>query len=563
MWGLGVYGQDEWKATRNLKLTFALRVERNSNPVCQINCFSNPKGAFYTLPSYQAAQAGQDPGNTPYSSDLNYGKHQAYPGVDKAVISPRLGFSWDLRNNGKTVLSGGAGIFYDNPAAGVVDNILGLPGNPPVSVTFRVRPPCVEGPAPAAPCGTLPFDPNGAQKTFQAAASAFSITSSYNTIQSQLTPLGVILPSPAINTLLGTIKAPQWTEWNFSVQQELNRTTVLLLNYVGNHGARIYYENYWPNAWDLGALYGTGCRNGATSNCLFFNGAVNGTAGGPDYIYGSVTETKSGAISNYNGLTVSLRKQFSHWVMGHVNYTWSHNIDEESNGGVFTAGGDSILAQISPVSLRADNYGNSDYDIRHSFNGDFVISPEFHKTGAMRFLTEGWQLSGKAFVRTGLPFEVVDNNLFGVLENNAEGTIPATITGNVQPGSCGKSSASVAGTATPCLLQSAVLDTIDNPWANTAFPTQRRNQYRGPHYFDMDMNLFKGFKFTEHVNASLGVQAFNVFNHPNFGLPDNGYSDSTFGQITGMTGTPTSPYGVFLGFDSSVRVVQLSAKVVF
>ena len=45
MWGIGVYGQDEWKATRNLKLTLALRVERNSNPVCQVNCFANLSGA--------------------------------------------------------------------------------------------------------------------------------------------------------------------------------------------------------------------------------------------------------------------------------------------------------------------------------------------------------------------------------------------------------------------------------------------------------------------------------------------------------------------------------------
>jgi hypothetical protein len=54
-----------------------------------------------------------------------------------------------------------------------------------------------------------------------------------------------------------------------------------------------------------------------------------------------------------------------------------------------------------------------------------------------------------------------------------------------------------------------------------------------------------------------------VFNHPNFGLPDGAIGDSTFGQISGMTGVPTSPYGNFLGFDSSVRVVQLSAKVTF
>lgn len=570
MWGLGVYGQDEWKATRNLKLTLALRAERNSNPVCQTNCFANFKGDFTTLPSYQAAMAGSDPGNVNYSADIASGLHRGYPGVDKIVLSPRFGFSWDPRNNGKTVVSGGIGLFYDNPAAGVVDNLL---GDPPVSVNFRVRPPCVEAPAPAMPCGTLPFDPNGAPKTFSAAATAFNINSNYNAIQAQLSQIGVVLPSPAFNSILGTIHAPEWTEWNLSVQQELNHSTVLILNYVGNHGARIPYSNYWPNAWDIGNAYyqsydnsgnplGCGRPNGNLS-CDFFNGVINDNYLGPVYTYGAVTQLKSGAVSNYNGLTVSLRKQFSHWVAAHLNYTWSHNIDEFSNGGIFTYG-DSILAQLSPVSLRADNYGNSDYDIRHLFNGDFVINPEFHVSNTgLKWLVNGWQFSGKMFWRTGLPFSIVDNNLAGVIGNNADGTIPASVTGNAQPGSCGRAAASVSGNGTPCLDQNAILDTIDNPWANTGWPTQRRNQYHGPHFFDLDLNLFKNFKIAERFNFAIGAQAFNAFNHPNFGLPDSGYSDGTFGQITGMTGTPTSPYGNFLGFDSSVRVVQLSAKMVF
>jgi hypothetical protein len=59
------------------------------------------------------------------------------------------------------------------------------------------------------------------------------------------------------------------------------------------------------------------------------------------------------------------------------------------------------------------------------------------------------------------------------------------------------------------------------------------------------------------------LQAFNAFNHPNFGLPDAGLGDATFGMVSSMQGTPTSPYGNFLGFDSSPRVVQLTGKFVF
>ena len=138
LWGIGVYGQDEWKATRNLKLTLALRVERNSNPVCQTNCFANFTGPFSSTASYQAGLAGTGAElDVPYSSDIKYGQHQAYPGVDSLLWSPRIGFSWDPRGNGKTVLSGGFGLFSTiNPAAGLVDNLL---ANPPATVALRIR----------------------------------------------------------------------------------------------------------------------------------------------------------------------------------------------------------------------------------------------------------------------------------------------------------------------------------------------------------------------------------------------------------------------------------------
>ena len=542
-WGLGGYAQDEWKATHNLKLTMALRVERNSNPVCQINCMSNLKGPFVHSASVQAEIASGGNGGSldvPYSSDFNYGQHQGYPGVDKAVFSPRLGFSWDPRNNGKTVLSGGIGLFYDNPAVGMIDNALGFGGQPPVSVMLRVR-------NKPTSLGVLPFDPNGAPATFAASAAAFNMTESYNQIQGSM-PKGVVFAAPAGNGIIGTIKAPEWTEWNFSVQQELNRSTVFIINYAGNHGARISYSNAWPNAFDAYGLYeGTVQSNPAAYN------------------YSTVTEYKQGAISNYNGITFSLRRQFSQWISAHVNYTWSHNIDETSNGGLFTTG-DSILGQICPSGLRQCNYGNSDYDVRHLVNADFVFNPEFHRTGPLKYVTEGWQLSGKMFWRTGLPFAISDGNLSGTILNGGD-TILGTIIGNAQLGGCGKGNASFDASVVSvpqCLNPNALLDATSPTWNGEPYPTQRRNQYRGPHYFDLDMNLFKNFRFKERFNFAIGAQAFNVFNHPNFGLPDANFGDGPFfGAISGMQGTPTSPYGNFLGFDSSPRVMQLSAKIVF
>ena len=173
-----------------------------------------------------------------------------------------------------------------------------------------------------------------------------TITESFNQIAAGLPP-GVVFNPPAANGIVGTIHSPEWTEFNLSVQQELNRSTVFIMNYVGNHGARISYSTAWPNAWD-----GTGG---------IYNGQVpitftNPYGYAPGNNYGTVTEYRSGAVSNYNGLTFSLRKQFSSWVSAHVNYTWSHNIDETSNGGLFNygfEGNNTILGQESLQSACA------------------------------------------------------------------------------------------------------------------------------------------------------------------------------------------------------------------
>jgi hypothetical protein len=555
LWGLGVYGQDEWKATHNLKLTLALRVEHNSNPVCQTSCFDNLTGPFADTASGKAgALSDGSEMDVPYSSDIKYNQKSAYQGVDSLLWSPRLGFSWDPRGSGKTVVSGGIGLFYDNAAAGLVDELL---ANPPASVSLRIRN------LPASN-GVLPFDPAGAPSTWQTSANAFTITDSYNQISAALPP-GVVFNPPGVNGVVGTIKSPEWTEYNLSVQQELNRSTVLIVNYVGNHGARISYFSEWPNAWD-----GTGG---------FYNGVVpitftNPSGFAPANNYGTVAEYRSGAVSSYQGLTFSLRKQFSKWISAHLNYTWSHNLDETSNGGLFQygfEGNNTILGQIYPTSLRTDNYGNSDYDVRHLVNADFVVNPSFHKTGAMKWATEGWQFSGKMFWRTGLPYTIADGNLAGYVINGGD-TTPVFITGNAQPGGCSKSNASYNGNAPGCLSPAGILDTaaaLGNFFAGTGpalgYPTERRNQYRGPRYFDMDLNLFKNFKIAERFNFAIGAQAFNAFNHPNFGLPNATFftGDPTFGTISTMQSTPTSPYGNFLGFDSSPRVMQLSAKLVF
>jgi hypothetical protein len=547
MWGMGLYAQDEWRATSHLTLTLGLRAERNSNPVCQTNCFANFVSPWASLPSYQA---GANAGTIAYNKDIASGLHSAFSGVDAAVWAPRLGFRWSPRGDNTLAISGGYGIFYDNPAAGLVDDEL---ADPPVAVALRVRP----------SAGTPAFDTTsaGSAATWAASANAFasgfSSGQTYSQISTTLKSLGVVFAAPAFTALTGTIHAPLWEEWNFQVQKQFGTATVFSVNYVGNQGFRIPYSNAWPNAYDLYQIY---CSGACTTGLIPLSPPV------PNY--GTVTTVQSGGTSSYNGMTIMLRERFSNWLTAHFNYTYSHNLDQGSNGGIFSIG-DSILGQICPYGQRACNGGNSDYDIRHLFTADYVVNPEFHVSSNLaKQALNGWQWSAKIFWRTGLPFSVGDSNLSGAIGNGGGTFMAMPINGALGQFRCGRQNATAtANPAVPgCLNASAFIDTGAASWTNyTSFPQQARNQYHGPGFFDTDMSLFKNFTIYERLKLGIGATAFNVFNHPNFGNPNAGLLEGStqFGQIGGMVGVPTSPYGSFLGFDSAPRVVQLSVKLEF
>ena len=230
MWGLGMYVNDDWHVKPNLKITLGFRVERNSNPVCQFNCFANFKGQFSSL----ASVTSSNPGSVPYSNDISYGQHQAFPGVDAANLSPRIGFSWSPGHDQKTVISGGFRIFYDAPAAGLVDDLL---TNPPVSVGIRVRP--AAGVLALRPCrwsGDLAGLRQCVQHQQDFRADLVGADGPGSGVRRAR-------PSPRI---VGTVHAPMWHEWNFQIQRQLTPSVVFSANYVGNHGSRIPYGSHGP-----------------------------------------------------------------------------------------------------------------------------------------------------------------------------------------------------------------------------------------------------------------------------------------------------------------------------
>ena len=156
-------------------------------------------------------------------------------------------------------------------------------------------------------------------------------------------------------------------------------------------------------------------------------------------------------MSNYNGLTISARHQFSS-LQVQANYTWSHALDEISNAGFLQynfATNQSILTPQDPFNLRAFNYGNADYDSRHYFSLNYVWTTP--KISGWKGVLADWTVSGTIFARSGLPFTVIDGNATGTLGannfggalNGAGAFVFANYLGGA-PSSCGSEAVSTA-----------------------------------------------------------------------------------------------------------------------
>ena len=528
LYGLGFYGQDEWRVTPKLKVTVALRLDHNSNPVCQTNCFARLNVPFTSLDRTNAL-------NTPYNSIINTGLHQAYPSTDGVVWQPRFGFTYSPFSSNKTVIRGGVGIFSDSFPATIADSLL---SNPPVLAAFTVTGPNGAGGAisPAQP-GSLFQITSNSNAAFQAGFAGGGTVSS----------LGLLNSPPSFVSSDLSVRQPRYQEWNLEVQQDLGWNTVLSLNYVGNHGIFEPVQNNGLNAFNNPANSGV---------------AVAGlplTA--PDPRFGTVNQIQTIAVSNYNGITASVRHQFAHGIAFQGNYTYSHALDEISNGGIlsFNLGtAPSLTFPINPFNIRA-NYGNADYDVRNYASVNYVWDNVFRHMfkGGPNVLLGGWTLSGTIFARSGLPFSVVDNSTSGLLAGtNYGGTLLTNVVGPTTIGTCGTSN---AANGTPCLNSAGF-----SPAATSLSPAQARNQFRGPNFFNTDMSVMKYFKITERANLGAGVQFFNLFNHPNFDLPVNDIANTQqFGQVIRTVNVPTSILGSFLGGDASPRLIQIKAELKF
>jgi Carboxypeptidase regulatory-like domain/TonB-dependent Receptor Plug Domain len=518
-YNLSWFGEDDWRVNNKLNLTLALHFEHNSNPICVRNCFGRLEQPFESL---------DHDADVPYNEAINPNGRQAFFQSTNVSVGPRIGFAWTPFNNQKTVVRGGFGMFTQ-----------GLPGE--ILNNFAVNTPNVNSFS-----VTGPLSPGVAGNvSATAAADNLALTNGFADAAT-LAQLQAKVPGfspPTVFTGAASIHDAIYREWNVQVQHSLTPTMAVSVNYVGNFGYNEAFTVPGLNAF---------CP---VSACPA--GYADLPAAPIDPRFATVTELQTTGESNYNGFTVSFMRKVSHGLVVTANYTYGHALDNVSNGGIFAFNNEtnaSILSPQDPSHPHAD-YGNADYDLRQAFNFNYVWPIPFASSAhpVLKQILGGWTVAGTLYAHSGFPLTVIDGATEALLGgfNDSGGPVYANFLGGPQP-SC--------GVGKPCLMASQFSS------ATTDFGSQERNQFRGPKFFDTDLNLMKnvGLHFiSDRAQLSFGAQFFNLLNHPNFDQPVANIANPDFGSIISTVSVPTSFLGVGLGGDASPRLVQLTAKFSF
>lgn len=510
------FAQDSWKVNSKLHVDYGVRytvitpfnalwrnmivfdpalydpskaVKVNSNGTIVPNSGDRYNGMVIPGTGWPDSAKGRVPEATNPAFDYLFRGGKYNPGFSDThynQFQPRVGIAYQLTP--KTVLRAGSGRFFTK--LGVSDSVF-LGGNPPFQPTANVSYGNVDNPG-----GTT----------------ANSL------------PLTVTTQSTAF-------KNPEAWQWNVSVERELPMKFIINAAYVGRRGLHMQRESN---------------INQPTPETIAANPGINIDALRPYKGYNSIRETDNVANQKYNSFQLSMNRRFSQGFSFGFAYTLSKSMD---NG--------SAQRDIIPNTYNDKGmWGQSDFDVRHVFIANYLYELPFFRdqsrlTGKV---LGGWQISGVTQFQTGTTCG------FGVGQD---------VAGVGQDGSfnCGGQLWNLA--STPNITHDIALNGASDAkyWFQTTDSSGNllvtrpatgtfnntpgaRNTLHQPGFQNWNMGLFKKFAIKEQMGFQFRAEAFNVFNHPNWGGASfNPTNLSTFGKITGKSG--------------DVRNMQLSLRYYF
>jgi Carboxypeptidase regulatory-like domain/TonB dependent receptor len=463
--------------------------------------------------------------------------------------APRVSVAWDVTGHQKTVVRAGFGFFYD---AYSQDMFMGhLPFN-----SF--------------------YDPGAAYSG--AGENPISVAGIVGGTLDGGT--AVYNPASPMSDRFGVdqhLRTPYMENYNLNVQQQIGRKSTLQVSYVGSQGHKLlrFRDLNQPTLAMIQAYdyHDNGCCTPGTY-----------PAGGG--VYYNYEESSGNSI--YNSLQTSWRIDNWHGLTSTFNYTWSHSIDDSSDGE------DYVPNAAQPDNSQAANKfnrGNSNFDVRNRIAWNFIYEIPNSADSRFKLVRNGWGLNGIVTIQSGQPFHLNYN-----FEDDYNGTgeffaRPDVVGPIVYHQGDPNNYLQLTSFAVPCTFDglgtAATNCELINPSTGAAcaaigpscinsmhFGSLGRNALIGPHFRQFDFSIFKKTPLGEHLNMELRFEAYNLFNHPNFANPylPNFIADAAQNGINlngtsagALRLTATGDVGIgypFLG-SGGPRSLQLAAKFTF
>ncbi len=395
-------------------------------------------------------------------------------------VDPRVAFAWTPRKDGTTVVRGGFGMYHED---GQLDD-QNLPAKNEVS---------------------------------SYSLSNTSLPSNFPTADQIAYGAGTLSP----NAEQRNRKDTYVEQWSFSMQQELPGNFVGTISYLGSHGVHLLEESY-VNLYEAPSY--TTLQYPAFAPAIGWRGSIG--------------------MSTYNGLSLAMRRAFSHGLLVTANYMWSHEIDNGSNG---SGDGDEIQPQ-NPLCQTCET-ASGVWDARNVVNGNAVYQlpfglgkPMLNQPGIASTVAGNWELTTSALARTGFPVNVLMPSSYTAPDGVSSVERPDLVPGVSLTPPGGRN---VAEWINPAAFA------YPGTYSITGFGTAPRDLARGPGTWQIDLSADKTFHLWEHGQLQFRSEFYNVFNHPQLGAPNATCSNLTapgttgcgltFADITTTVNTAVSP----------------------
>ena len=613
---VGAYVQDDFKIKSNLTVNLGLRWDWDG-PLDEKNGFLTnfyPQDYSYDVASDSITGIGL----------VVAGNNKAFgtKGVSASTITgrqwgfaPRIGVVYSPSFLKNFVVRAGFGMYYDrgeyftelsSPAGGGISGPFGITTAEPFVVPFYA----VSGGGFATPFGAAPLPPPPSNL-----AGVASLIPNASDLINNTTPFCNATGQSGCGPLLfggydPKNKLPYSENWTLDLQWQPINSIVMTFGYVGNHGVHQVIPlpfnqaviatpqnpvlSGGPNEQIYSYGYNVpGVAAESISTLVAGFGTGNAALRAPFLGYDPNSNyNKAIGISNYNALQFSVTKHFTRGLMVTGSYTYSHTLDEQSGLGLFYTGND-------PNNPRS-SYGTSDYDRTHVFVANYLYQFPTRQDarGFQKWAVNGWGLNGITVLQSGQPYSVSDFSggagsiFFGGGQDEVTnpivpvGGVGSSATNPRLQGTTGINAnnpvlnaaafgipapfAPGANGVPPCDPTTLVCDNFENGYA-----VGGRNIFRGPFQTRFDFGVFKNFQLTERFAARVDLQAFNIFNHPSFDVPNNNvefnpdfndppiYSSPCVAATGAYQCPPSGRLGVIQHTIGSPRFLQLAVHFTF